>query len=157
MTKSFSILGDAGITLKIIKCLFFSDPIEYLGHIIKPGKLEVDLANTASLREANPLTTKTEIRSFLGLCNVYRRFVENFTELAQPLNRLLQKGHPGKFGLDEEQMNSFKMVIERDTSPPILVLLMKDPKYSIYNDASNYEIGVNLFRTGADGTQAPIC
>lgn len=32
-------LGDAGVTLKIKKCTFFSDTVEYLRHIIKPGKL----------------------------------------------------------------------------------------------------------------------
>ncbi len=43
-------LREAGITLKISKCTFFSDKIEYLGHIIKPGRLEIDQANTRSLR-----------------------------------------------------------------------------------------------------------
>ena len=57
----FTALGEAGVTLKISKCRFFSDTVEYLGHIIKPGKLEIDLAHTASLREAKPPTTKTEV------------------------------------------------------------------------------------------------
>ena len=52
-------LDTAGITLKIKKCRFFSEEVEYLGHIIKPGHLEIDKTNTASLREAKPPTTKT--------------------------------------------------------------------------------------------------
>ena len=87
-------LGNAGVTLKIKKCTFFSDSVEYLGHVIKPGKLEIDGANTKSLRDAKPPTTKTELRSFLGLCNVYRRFIKNFSMTAHPLNELLKKRFP---------------------------------------------------------------
>ena len=92
-----SSLAQAGVTLKMKKCKFFTTTVEYLGHIIKPGKLEVDQANTASLREAKPSTNKTELRSFLGFCNVYRRFVEIFTKVTAPLNNLLKKERSHKF------------------------------------------------------------
>ena len=60
-------LREAGVTLNIEKSKFFTTKVEYLGHIIKPGKLEVDAANTQSLRDAKPPTTRTGLRSFLGL------------------------------------------------------------------------------------------
>lgn len=71
-------LSEAGITLKISKCNFFSDKIEYLGHVIKPGRLEVDQANTQSLRDARSPMIRSQLRSFFGLVNVYRRFIKNF-------------------------------------------------------------------------------
>ena len=67
-------LKKAGVTLKKNKCTFFSDTVEYLGHVIKPGRLAIDRTNTASLRDAKLPQTRTELRSFLGVCNVYRRF-----------------------------------------------------------------------------------
>ena len=39
----------AEITLKMKKCNFFSDKVEYLGHLIRLGRLEVDTVNTTSL------------------------------------------------------------------------------------------------------------
>ena len=42
----------AGVTLKMKKFTFFSDTVEYLGHVIKPGRLDIDRTNTASLRDA---------------------------------------------------------------------------------------------------------
>ena len=87
-------LGKAGVTLKMKNCTSFSDKVEYLGHVIRPGRLEVDGTNTASLRNAKPPTSKTELRSFLGLCNVYRRCIQDFTKMAHQLNRLLKKGEP---------------------------------------------------------------
>lgn len=44
-------LSEAGVTLKMNKCTIFSDKLEYLGHIIHPGKLEVDDAHNASPRQ----------------------------------------------------------------------------------------------------------
>ena len=75
-----SYLAKAGVTLKIAKCKFFTTTVEYLGHIIRPGKLEVDQANTKSLREAKPPTTRTQLRSFLVLVNVYCRFIDKFSK-----------------------------------------------------------------------------
>ena len=152
----FTTLRQAGVTLKISKCRFFSDKVEYLGHIIRPGKLEVDRAHTASLRDAKPPTTKTELRSFLGLFNVYRRFVKDFTGLAHPLNKLLQKGSPDKFELDAEQLASFHSFIERVTTPPVLALPRKGLQYSIDTDASAYGVGVTLFQTESGGNRVPL-
>lgn len=52
--KILQSLEEATVTLKIKKCKFFTDTVEYLGHIIKPGKLEVDRAHTASLKNTLP-------------------------------------------------------------------------------------------------------
>ena len=90
-------LALAGVTLKISKCKFFTTEVEYLGHIIKPGTLEVDSANTKSLRDCKPPRTKTQLRSFLRLVGVYRRFINHYTMLAGPLNELLRKDRPESF------------------------------------------------------------
>ena len=37
----------AGFTLRMNKYTFFSDSVEYLRHVIKPGHLEMDWTNTA--------------------------------------------------------------------------------------------------------------
>ena len=81
--------GETGITLKLAKCRFFPDTVKYLGHAIRPGTLEVDEVATAALTKAKPPKTQTELRSFLGLCNVYRRFVPNYSHVAAPLNASL--------------------------------------------------------------------
>lgn len=136
MDEILTAMREAGITLKIKKCKLFTTKVEYLGHIITPGKLQVDQANTASLREALPPKNKSELRSFLGLCNVYRRFVRNFSKVAGPLNELITKGSPDSFELREKQTESFKELIEIVKSPPILHLPKKDLPYSVDTDAS---------------------
>ncbi len=149
-------LADAGVTLKIKKCKFFTSTVEYLGHIIKPGRLEIDQANTKSLVEALPPTNKSELRSFLGLANVYRRFVDKFAMVASPLNELLKKNNPDTFTLSEEHTESFRKLIDAITSPQVLALPQPGLPYSLDTDASAYGLGCALFQTHEDGERKPI-
>lgn len=41
-------------------------------------------------RQALPQINKTQLRSFLGLCNVYRRFIEDLTGMEHAVNKLLK-------------------------------------------------------------------
>ena len=140
-------LKEAGVTLNIKKCKCFTTAVEYLGNIIKHGTLEVDHAHTASLKEALPPTNKSELRSFLGLCNVYRRFVHKYSTVAGPLNALPQKNQPDNFTLDEIQLEAFKDLIGTMLSPPALALSKNGLPYSIDTHASDYVIGFSLFQT----------
>ncbi len=151
-----SCLSSAGVTLKISKCHFFTTTVEYLGHIIKPGQLEIDQANTKSLREALPPSTRTQLRSFLGLVNVYRRFIPNFSTVAGPLNELLKKDAPTTFELVENQQQAFQTLIDAVLSPAVLALPQSGLPYSVDTDASAYGIGCALFQTHPDGTRKPI-
>ena len=85
-------LSGTGITLKLSKFRFFTETVKYLGHVIRPGTLEVDEIATAALTKAKPPKTQTELRSFSGLCNFYRRFFPNYSHVVVPLNAFLKKG-----------------------------------------------------------------
>jgi len=64
-------LREAGVTLNLEKCTWFSDEVEYLGHFVRPGQLHVHNKNVDALKHASFPTTKTQPKSFLGMCNVY--------------------------------------------------------------------------------------
>ena len=80
-------LKSAGISFKLKKCSFFTNIVKYLGHIIHPGTLEVDATHTTALKRAKHPTTQTQLRAFLALCNVYRRFVPKYSHIAAPLTQ----------------------------------------------------------------------
>ena len=61
-----------------------------------------------------------EIRSFLGLAGYYRRFIENFSKVAKPMNELLKKEK--KFDWTETCETSFQELKKRLVSAPVLCL-----------------------------------
>ena len=81
-------LREAGVLLNLEKCTWFYDEVEYLGHIVRPGQLHVHGKNVDALKHTSFPTTKTQLKSFLGMCNVYRRFVNDFANRAKPLNAM---------------------------------------------------------------------
>lgn len=60
-----TLLNNARATLKLKKCKFFTDTIDYLGHVIRPRRLEIASHKTDTIRGFQPPTLITELRSFL--------------------------------------------------------------------------------------------
>jgi RNase H-like domain found in reverse transcriptase len=152
-----TLLGKAGLSLKLDKCHFLQETVDYLGHVIRPGKLEIATKNTDALRTAQPPRTQTELRSFLGLCNVYRRFVPGFSKIAGPLNQMLRKGEsPRLQKLSVEQLHAFESLRDKLLHPPVLALPRKEGRYILDTDASDLQIGSCLCQEHPDGLRHPI-
>jgi len=83
-----TLLGKHGVTLKAQMCHLFSNEVEYLGHVERPGILSVNEKNLKAIKKAVFPKTQTELRCFLGMCNVYRPFTVDFAKTAKPLNDL---------------------------------------------------------------------
>lgn len=87
-----------------------------------------------------------QLRTFLGLCNICRRFVPRYSQIAALLNALLKKREPVRlkeFGTAEnEAPDTFKQTL---TTAPVLALLKLGLPYVINTDSSEYQFGCALF------------
>ena len=130
-----AILKEAGLSLKLKKCNFFTKTVDYFAHVMRPGKLEVSEKNTAALKGFKEPTTQTQLRSFLGMCNICRRFVPNFARVTAPLNQLLKEGQGHDLEpFDETQRGAFDLLKQPLSDPPVLRLPQKDLPYSVDTD-----------------------
>ncbi|CAN8061906.1 unnamed protein product [Agarophyton chilense] len=152
-----TLLAEAGVTLKLRKCVFFTRTVEYLGHIIGPGTLEVSPSNIRAVLEVKLPRSQTDVRSFIGLCNVYRRFVKGFAKIEAPLNKKLQKSEPEWFeNLSNDEMDTFEELKRALLSPPILALPKTGLPYTLDTDASHAQIGCYLIQEQHTGDKLPI-
>ena len=124
------------------KSEFFLKEIHYLGHIISKEGIRMDPAKIKAIQEWLELKIVHEVRSFLGLCSYYRRFIRHFAEIAAPLHDLTKKNSVFRWG--ESQRTTFLTLKEKLTTEPILVVPDLYKSFEVHCDACGDCIGVAL-------------
>ena len=76
-----------------------------LGHIISSRVIEVDKAKIELITKLLSPTNVKTVRQFLGHAGFYRRFIKDFSKIAKPLYKLLEKD--AKFVWEKECQESF--------------------------------------------------
>ena len=151
------VLRDVGGTLRLAKCNFFTESVNYLGHAIRPGLLQVGDKSLDAIGEAKPPTTPTQVRSFLGLCNVYKRFVPSFVHISAPLVSLTTNDAPDHIpSLTAQQLQAFETLKNALIHAPIIHLPRSGLTYIVDTDASNAQLGCALFQKHEVGVRHPI-
>jgi len=113
-------LRDKDLFLKPEKCVFNATKVEYLGFIVKPNGISMDLTKLAGIGEWAPPKTVKGVRSFLGFCNFYQRFIGNYAEEAKLLNELTKKTKI--FEWSQGCHTAFKNLKKRFLEKPVLVI-----------------------------------
>ena len=113
-----------------------------LGHKISATGLEVDQSKISIIKTLAPPTTVKGIRSFLGHVGFYRRFIKDFSKIARPLCRLLEKDT--RFNFDDSCKAAFKEIKIRLVQAPIMATLEWDQEFEIMCDSSDFAIGAVL-------------
>jgi len=150
-------LGKEGVTIKAAKCHLFQEEVEYLGHVIRPGRVHVLEKNLRALRGLRYPETKTQMKSFLGMCGVYRRFVADFAKRVKPPIALTSTKLPKRLPLPrEEESKAFEELRGRLLAAPILALPRREGQYIVDVDASYEQLGCCLQKQQPDGEYHPI-
>jgi hypothetical protein len=135
------------------KCEFFLPEVAFLGHVILVGGISVDLGKVRDMLNWMPPTNVSKIQSFLGLAGYYRWFINDFSMIATPMMKLLEKNKA--FEWTVECQASFEELKKRLTSAPMLVLPDVTKKFDIYCNASRRELGCVLMQEGQVVCYAP--
>src|SRR5467141_1399450 len=121
------ILHKHWLYLKAKKCMFGQPMVDYLGLILSEGHIEMDPVKVASVHDWLTLRNVTEVQSFIGFINFYRRFIQDFSHMAKPLHQLTKKGEAWKWAEDEQK--AFKELKWLITLTPILIQPNQDAQF----------------------------
>ena len=133
---------DKNLALNWEKCYFMVTEGIVLGHRISTAGLEVDQAKVSIIKTLLLPTTVKGIRSFLGHAGFYRRFIRDFSKIARPLCRLLEKDT--KFNFDAACQSSFEEIKSRLVEAHIMAKPDWNSEFEIMCDASDYVMGAVL-------------
>ena len=122
--------------------------MKYLGFVITQNGLTTDPGKVQAVQSFPIPTNRTELKGFLGLANYYRRFVKNFSTIAEPLNRLTKKDQ--EYEWKQEQTEAFNQIKEKLTQQPVLARANFQKEFTLYTDASALGLGAVLAQKGED-------
>ncbi|XP_047267518.1 uncharacterized protein LOC124897941 [Capsicum annuum] len=126
----FNVLRENELCVKREKCTIAQPKVQFLGHTISQGQIQMDSDKVEAIRDWEVPTKVPKLRSFLGLANYYRRFILGYSDIAAPLTDLLKK-------------NRAAIIKE-----PILALPDFTKLFEVQTDASDFAIGGILMQEG---------
>ena len=132
----------ANLKLKVKKCELFQRSVSFLGHIVSKDGISADPEKIESVKSWPVPKNTTEVRSFLGFCSYYRKFVQSFADIASPLHKLTEKNKT--FEWNESCQNAFEKLKEIMTNAPVLAFPDENSSFILDTDASETGIGAVL-------------
>ena len=133
---------DKQLALNWEKCHFMVTEGIVLGHKISATGLEIDQSKVSIIKTLAPPTTVKGVRSFLGHAGFYRRFIKDFSKMARPLCKLLEKDT--RFNFDDSCKAAFEEIKMKLVQAPIMGAPEWDQGFEIMCDASDFAMGAVL-------------
>ena len=87
----FEQLRSHKMKLKLAKCEFLRGKIHFLGHMINHEGIQTLPQKTKEISKIKSPANIDEVQALLGLLNYYHRFIPAFTDLMQPIQKLLKR------------------------------------------------------------------
>ncbi len=138
MQEVLRCLQEAGLYANPKKCNFHTDTIEYLGFILTPTGLHMDLVKVTVIQNWLELWNVCDVQSFLGFMNFYHCFIADYSQLTLPLTNLCKKATPWNFG--EREVTTFQTLKNAFSTAPVLCHWVLDLRMMVETDMSNHTI-----------------
>ena len=139
LQKVFQRLREAHLKLNPEKCQLFRKEVGYLVHIVSSSGLTTDPEKLEAIKSWPRPNDKQQLRSFLGLCTYYRRFISGFADIAKPLSKLSEEKRIFEWAKEAE--SAFQALKDALCTAPVLGYPRPGEKFIVDTDASNVGIG----------------
>ena len=170
LCEVFKRLREKGINLKSKNCELFKNEVKYLEHIVSEKGYCIDRSNMKAVERLKNVVPKTvgDVRRIIGLLIYYRKYIENYSQVAQPIFELLQNLDKPDCGLEfmksgrsqAQKHSSSQLVYWTDKhglalnklidcliTPPALAYPNFNLPFELHVDTSNAGLGAVLYQS----------
>jgi hypothetical protein len=154
LVEIFGRLRKANLKLNPVKCQFFKSHVTFLGFVVDEKGLSPDPRLIEAIANRQEPHSAKAVASFLGLTGYYRRFVKDYSKIAEPLTRLLSPKL--KFHWGPEQQQAFETLRDKLITYPILRRPDFSKPFILHTDASGQAIGAILAQKDEDGKEHAV-
>ncbi|KAL0895777.1 hypothetical protein ABMA27_011827 [Loxostege sticticalis] len=154
LEEVLALLKQGGLTLKLAKCNFFMDTIDFLGFEVSSTGIRPGNRKTNAVSKFPTPKNQHELRQFLGLSGFFRRFIKNYAIITSPLTDLLKKDTTWAWG--DKQDKCFVTVKEILTQRPLLALYDPKAETHLHTDACQDGLAGILLQIDSSGTFHPV-
>jgi hypothetical protein len=131
--------------LKPAKCSLFRPSVAFLGHLVSAQGINTDPEKVRAIAERPEPHNLEELRSFLGMAEYYRGHIQDFAQMATPLQDLTKKNCLWKWGpLESEGYRGLVTSLMGDTILSHPQVEEEEEGWIVNNDVSGYTLGVFL-------------
>jgi len=140
--RVLEILVEHKLFLHPEKCEFYRKQIEYLRLVISENKVVMDPVKVARVCEWPIPENRTDMQAFVGFVNFYRRFIQDFSTIAQPLFNLTRSDQAWNW--DTKEQEAFECLKMAVTTTLILASPQDSEPFCIKVDSSDFASGAIL-------------
>ncbi len=137
-------LKEAGLTCKRSKCCFGKVRLEFLGHVVGGGVINVPETRVRTIREHPLPKTRKQLRAFLGLVGYYRRFIRNYHGWSSSLTPSTSRNAAGTVEWSSQMMEAFHGLCKSLCHSVCLVVPCVSDVFVLECDASVSGVGAVL-------------
>ncbi|KAL7076970.1 hypothetical protein ACQ4LE_003721 [Meloidogyne hapla] len=149
-------LNQNGLKLKGEKCEFFKNKCTYLGFELNKNGYQPAQSNCEIIIQFPEPKDVKEVKRFLGMASFFRKFIPNFAELANPLNKLT-RGRIPNFSWSENERKVFNELKDKLTQAPCLQPPNYEKSFHLFCDASNIAYGAALMQSNDNVNLHAVC
>lgn len=137
-------LQQHGITLKLDKSKLITNQVKFLGYILSPLGITSDPEKISVIQNFPSPKNLKQLQSFLGICNYYRQFQQNYSHLTSQLQPQLSKKNVWSWKQKQEEI--FQRIKEKFLESIVLKHPNFDKIFYMNCDASNISVGAELYQ-----------
>jgi ribonuclease HI len=153
VTEVLECLRKADLRLKLEKCEWHKEEVEFLGFVVGRNGVKMSDKKIQVVKDWPKPTTVKGIQEFLGFVNFNRRFIKDYSKKALPLTKLTRKDTPFRWGTEHD--NAFESLKQACVNPPTLATFRSNEPLRMETDASDLALGACITQE-RDGHWHPI-